>query len=415
MHVNIRHFAAISAVARERSVQRAAECVHLAQPTISQAILKIEQTLAVQLFHRTGSGMLPTNACLEFAERIDRGMAFLARADAAIAGRRLPDQSASHDAPISNRATYSQLQALMAVVKFSSYTAAAASIGVKIPTLHKAVKELEETAQVELLKRRGRSVEPTELARTISQHAGVALAEFSYAHEELSELSGDRINQLAIGSLPLGRSFLIPRAIDVMLAREPSVRISLDNASYVEQLAALRNGDLDMIFGALRYPCPSNDVLQEALFTDSLSILARTGHPALCRAELDLEFLAGFPWIVPPKSIPTRVHFENFFLGKIGRVPSSIIECSSPVAVREMLLGADRLSFMSKRQLSREIAEGRLMAVVEDIAGTEREIGLTTRKDWKPTRVRAAFIDILREVARENYQVINQVVPVDTA
>ena len=403
MHVNIRHFAAISAVARERSIQRAAARVHLAQPTISQAILKIEETLTVRLFHRTGSGMLPTDACLEFAERIDRGMAFLARADAAIAGRRRPTHLLRHDAPISNRATFSQLQALMAVVKFGSYTAAAASIGVKIPTLHKAVKEIEGSAQVELFKRRGRSVEPTELASTISQHAGLALAEFSYAHEELSELSGRRVNQLAIGSLPLGRSFLIPRAIGAMLAREPGVRISLNDASYLEQLVALRNGDLDMIFGALRYPCPANDVLQEAFFIDSLSIIARAGHPALCGAGMDLEFLADLPWIVPPKTIPTRVHFENFFLGKIGRVPRSIIECSSPVAVREMLLGADRLCMMSKRQLSREIADGRLMVLVEDIPGTEREIGLTTRKDWKPTRVRAAFIEILREVTRENY------------
>ena len=107
-------------------------------------------------------------------------------------------------------------------------------------------------------------------------------------------------------------------------------------------------------------------------------------------------------WIVPPRQTPTRVQFEGFFLERIGRLPEQILECSSPVAAREMLLGGQRLSMMSKQQVHRELTDGRLLNLLADIPGTEREIGLTIRKDWKPTRVRAAFIEKLKEVIHEN-------------
>lgn len=62
----------LRAVVRTGSVTRAAEAVHVAQPSVSKQIKLLEREVGVPLFHRVGRRVLPTEAGLLLAACADR-------------------------------------------------------------------------------------------------------------------------------------------------------------------------------------------------------------------------------------------------------------------------------------------------------------------------------------------------------
>ncbi|MBC7414835.1 MAG: LysR family transcriptional regulator, partial [Herminiimonas sp.] len=76
--MDIVHLRAFAAVAREGNLTRAAQRLHLTQPAVSLQIKSLQQSLDLQLFMRTPSGMVLTDdgaKLLPFAERILDAMA----------------------------------------------------------------------------------------------------------------------------------------------------------------------------------------------------------------------------------------------------------------------------------------------------------------------------------------------------
>jgi len=64
------------------------------------------------------------------------------------------------------------------------------------------------------------------------------------------------------------------------------------------------------------------------------------------------------------------------------------------------LLESDRLTLISRQQIRREEAQGLVTTLSYDMSSTRRPIGLTTRRDWRPTATQIRFLGLLRESAR---------------
>jgi len=61
MHwLNYHHLLYFWTVAREGSVSRAAESLHLSQPTVSGQLRRLERSLGIRLFKRSGRNLVPT-------------------------------------------------------------------------------------------------------------------------------------------------------------------------------------------------------------------------------------------------------------------------------------------------------------------------------------------------------------------
>lgn len=354
----------------------------MSQSALTQALRKLETTAGSRLFERSGFGVTATAAGQRLVHRSRRA-------------RRLLGEAGLH-----RNVTAAQLRTLAAVVETGGYSTAARRLDVAQPTVHRAAKEVELIAGVELFRRASRGVEPTEAARTLARTAGLVLAEIRQGLEEVRELQGDTASRVAIGCLPLARSEFLPQAVTMLLENCPDARISILDGPYVEQLHALRYGEIDWLIGALRDPPPVRDVRQEALFSEPLAVVVRPGHPLLGSERPSVYEMARLEWVAPRTLAPTRRFFDSFFKQGGTGVAPRVIECSSLIATRGLLQRSDRAAMLSPMQVREDVMAGELAILVDSIPGSSRWIGTTTRDNWEPTTVQARFGEILRSLAR---------------
>ena len=400
---NLRHLSVLCAVAQLGSVSAAARAAHLSQPAVTQAIAALEQEFDRPLFARTAQGMEPTEAGRLCAERVARVLQRIAEAIAAAAPQARGAVEALHG--ITSR----QLQALVAVVEAGGFGAAARARDTTRATLHRAARELERRIGAPLFETTSHGLRPTREALRLCRQLQLAIAELAQARAEVAALGGTERGATVIGAMPLGRSFIVPEAILRFAARRPSHQISILDGPYDSLLDALRRGRADVLVGALRESIPA-DVIQELLFEDPLAIIVRRDHPLAGMSGRrgsgrslhapPVAALARFAWIAPRPGSPLRRHFERLFRGATEQPSVAPIECNSLVAARALLLRSDRAMLLSAQQAHHELAAGELIALPHPAGRVVREIGLTLRRDWRPTAAQAELIEMLRLVAR---------------
>lgn len=387
--LNLRHLKALSLVARLGSTHQAAREMGLSQPAISQALKQVEAAFGTPLFRRASTGMRPTAEGGLVTLRIGRLFAALEemrrRAQAARRGR--PGQRLDHVV------TMTHLRTVRAVADARGLSAAARTLGLKAPNVHRAVRELETLVGARLFDRLHNGVEPTPLGAEVARLAGLALREIRAAHEDLDEARGRATGKVVIGAQPLARTDLLPAAIGAFCTRVPTAGVELVEGSYEILVEALRRGELDIMLGALRQEPGESDLQETPLVSDSLSILARAGHPLAGRSDVTIAELARYPWVIPRPGAPTRTHFDKLFEG--FALPG-LVESSSLVMIRALLAASDRLTLLSRRRILYEEEQGLLAALPIPLPFTERDVGITTRANWYPTRLQRAFLAILK-------------------
>jgi DNA-binding transcriptional LysR family regulator len=383
---NLRHLRAFLAVAAHRSVTRAAEDCRLSQPAVTQGLAKLERALGTPLFRRTPQGLFPTPIGLLFERRVARAFAHLDAATEATAPR------------LQLTATAPQLRALIALRDAESYTIAARRLGVAQPTVHRAVKELEQDAPRPLFERTSHGTQATRAGATLADAARLTFAELDQAWTAAAEAQGREVGKIVAGALPLSRSCLLPQAIAAFRRARPRLPVHIRDGAYAELLAGLRRGEIDFIVGALRDPAPAEDVEQTRLFDDALAIVARPGHPALDEAAQDLGALAAYPWVVPAPGSPARTMLELALTARGVAWPASMVETGSLIVMRELLGLSDHLGCVSRLQAEAEIARGLMARIPVVLPETARPIGLATRRGWEPTAAQAEFLAALRAV-----------------
>ena len=404
-NLNLRHLRAFSHVGAQNSISRAADAVHLSQPAVTQAIAKLETRLGVLLFDRTGNGLFLTTAGDIFLARVNRALAIItegARLASKIGRTKTATKNLHGFGKFDQLVTTAQLGSLLAVAGAGNFSLAARNSGVSQPSLHRTARDLERLSRLTLFRKSSTGIELTPAATTLSRYVSLSFSELDQGLEEIENWRGTDTGRIVIGTMPLARTYLLPHAINALLETRPAVNVSVIDGPYGDLLQGLRQGDTDILIGALRDPLPVNDVMQEELFSDTLAIVGRARHPLTTASTLDLADLARYPWIVPRGDTPTRAHFDTLFptTNSDTALPRPVIETSSLVLIRGLLMGSDRLTVLSAHQMRHEEDQGLLARLPFDMPDTRRKIGVTFRRNWHPTKTQSLFLSLLRDAAK---------------
>jgi LysR family transcriptional regulator, regulator for genes of the gallate degradation pathway len=392
---NLRHIRLLTHALRLNSLSRAADTVGISQPAASQAISGLENHFGGQLFERRANGVFATQRGRLVVARATRVMELLRQAAAKLARQAAPRRAAAPEL-IETHVTIAHLRALAAFGQSGGFSAAARQLGQAEPSVQRAARELERVCAAPLFEGRPQAVRLTPAGQALAGSAGLALKELESALQEVAELDGRFDGHVVIGVLPLMRTRIVPRALAAWCRRRPGASIEILDGPYDALIHRLGMGGIDMVVGALR-ESPPRGFVQETLFEDGLAIAARAGHPLLAMEEVSRGDLAAYPWVLPRQGTPTRAIFDCFAaeagLADAGR---GLIETSSLVAIRGILMETDRLTILSPRQIVYERETGLLDIIPVELPHTERPIGVTTRQGWKPTILQREFLEALR-------------------
>jgi LysR family transcriptional regulator, regulator for genes of the gallate degradation pathway len=375
-NLNLRHLGALASIARLGSISAAADAINLTQPAITQGLARLETQLGQPLFERRANGMAASLAAQLLAPRIERALAHIA----------------------SPRVTMAQMRALIMLADSGSYAGASVATGLAQPSLHRAIGDLSLALKRVLVERRGKGITLTDQGKRTVRGFRLARAELESGLTELASLQGVETGRITIGAMPLSRARLLPSAVTAFYRQYPDVRINIIEGSFQELIEPLRDGDLDLIIGALREPSPGEDVMQHPLFVDRPVVLGRVKHP-LGDAFASIADLARYPWIVPAPGTPLRVQWEKMFTDAGLPPPHVPIECGSVITIRQILLDSDFLTLLSLDQVAVELEAGWLTKIADTPEDQTRTIGITTRNGWRPTGMQKAFVQHLDTVS----------------
>ncbi len=393
---NLRHLRAFREVARANSVSLAAKTVYLSQPAITQAIAKLEEMVDAPLFERRNDGMYPTEPGDLFRIRVDRALDHIetgAREALRVGARKGARGFSNFDQLL----TAAQLRAIASIARAGNFSLAARAAGVSQPALHRAARDLERLAGVTFFLKTGQGIALTRAAEALARHARLAFSELEQGFEEIAMWRGHEEAVIMVGTMPLPRSFLLPSAMLSLMRDSPEVRVSVVDGPYDDLLNGLRQGDVDMLIGAMRDPVPIDDVVQEPLFEDPVAVVARAGHPLARKRRVSVADLADYAWILPRRGAPSRELFEKAFADVEGLNLKGLIEASSLILIREILNSCDRLTFISAHQIRHEQSLGLLAVLDTELPTVSRPIGVTVRRDWRPTATQQKFLQFLRK------------------
>lgn len=400
------HLRVFATVASELSIAKAAEIVCRTPSAVSRQVLELEEHFGVALLERSRRGVLLTahgKALFERSRRIESLV------------RQAADDYASVQSITAGRAwnalagiMYSarKLALLVHLARMLSISASAEQLGMSQPGVSMALSRIETVLGCTLFERTASGLTPSRLAERLVLAARLVLSELRHLEADVSGASGDIAGSVVIGTGLIGRIFVVPNAVAAIVDRYPRVRMSIIDEPYRNLLEKLRGGDVDFVFSSLEPSALVPEFSVEQIFSDSVGVFARSGHPLAGRRGVELAELPSYRWILPRPEVYARQMLEAKFREARLPAPVAAVETSDLVVIRQLLSVSDLVTIGSPHQLLFEIRAGSVVKLDVHLEGSSRFVGVTTRKDALLSGAGREVLDAVRVQAHSSAQLM---------
>ncbi|MFM9925316.1 LysR substrate-binding domain-containing protein [Variovorax sp. H27-G14] len=311
------------------------------------------------------------------------------------------------------------LRCFVAVAQERHLARAAERLALSQPAVSKTLVELETivgTRLVERSKAGRRGVQGlTAAGEQLLAHALRVLEALDASAQAVAPAAGGRIERLRIGALPSVAPALLPVALARLREGWPQVQIVVKSAANAALLDELRAGELDLVVGRMSDPRLMGGLSFELLHTEPLVFAVRAGHPlavptamgsngtrgARAAQGASVQAVLGYPLVVYGEGTIPRHNTESFLSARGLALPANALQTLDVAVARALVAVSDAVWITPLGAARGELADGRLLRLRIDTAGTEESVGLLQRSEAAPSALRVAMAALLREAAKE--------------
>jgi len=186
------------------------------------------------------------------------------------------------------------------VARERNFTRAAERLHIAQPPLSRQIQQLEDELGVTLIERGSRPLRLTDAGRLLYEQAAQVLErveEMKAIAQRLREVGRSHVR---IGFVPSTLYGRLPELIRRYRAVRPGVELTLLELTTLEQIAALKEGRIDVGYGRIPFDDPA--IERMLLRNERLTAALPSAHSLARAKRLRLDDLAGEPLVVYPKA-----------------------------------------------------------------------------------------------------------------
>jgi DNA-binding transcriptional LysR family regulator len=198
------------------------------------------------------------------------------------------------------------LRYFVAVADALHFGEAAAKLHIAQPSLSHQIQQLETELQTTLLRRTKRHVELTEAGRLFLNEARDIVARTDRAAVVARRVGSSDVPRLRVGVGYCMDQADIAAAVGLYNVKHPDVQVELKTMSVPAQIAALRDGRLDV--GFVRPPITDPALRSEVIVREPLVVALPPTYRLVRRSRIPLPALANEPFVLPPRDAVPVFH-----------------------------------------------------------------------------------------------------------
>jgi DNA-binding transcriptional LysR family regulator len=245
-----------------------------------------------------------------------------------------------------------QLRYFVTVANERNFTRAAEKLNIAQPPLSRQVQQLEASLGTVLIERGTRPLRLTALGHLFYEHASQVLSRVAEVRQMMARATRTENRRYVIGFVASTIYARLPVLIRQFRQLAPDVELSLVEIGSLEQIAALKDGKIDVGFGRIRFD--DDRVVRTILREEKLVVAVPVAHPfTLSRGPIALSDIASRPIILYPRAprpsyadqvlslfrdhglAPTVAHEARELQIAIGMVAAEEGLCIVPESVRQ--------------------------------------------------------------------------------
>jgi len=223
-----------------------------------------------------------------------------------------------------------RLRYFIVVAAERSFTRAARVLNIAQPPLSKRIQELEEEFGVPLFDREARPLALTPAGRLLYDQSIQVIQKLDQMSSTMKQFITAERQRFVIGLVPSGFHAHLPAIIRHYRTLTPDIELSLSEMTSLEQVAALKDGRIDVGFS--RFRIEDSSIQREVLREEPMLAALPAEHP-LAREEgtLELVQLAALPIIIyPARPRPSYADHILSLFRDAGVALSNVIEVVDP-------------------------------------------------------------------------------------
>jgi DNA-binding transcriptional LysR family regulator len=226
-----------------------------------------------------------------------------------------------------------RVRTLLAVADLGSFAAAAKALHLAPPTVTLHVAQLEARLGARLLHRAPAGVTPTSAGSLLIDKARRLLAEADDLLQTVQAKIAARGGRVRLGASTGALAHLLPRALEVLAARQPQIDVQVAVVTSEEALVRLAAGTLDIGIVALSQPAPRGLRIQAWRRDPVLAFIPTQWSPP---RHVTPAWLAARPLIANDRS--TRLsHQTAGWFAAAGERPQARIELNYNDAMKSLV------------------------------------------------------------------------------
>lgn len=294
--------------------------------------------------------------------------------------------------------TIIQLEYLLAVANYGSFSAAAEKCFVTQPSLSMQVKNLEEELGIVLLDRTRKPVVPTNAGEAVLRQARETVKAFEAIREIVANLKNDVSGTLRLGIIPTIAPYLLHRLIPDFTKKYPKVDLMIREMKSRDIIHALRH---DMLDAAIMSGGTIPDDIQEAdLFNDRFFVYVSPDHPLRQRNNIRIEDIDPRRMLLLSEGNCLRDQILELCLPRKNTTRQYAFDCNS-IETLMRIVDSTPNSFTVVPEMVTEFIEEPHRSQLKTLAkgAVSRKISIAVRRTYAKSSLIAALKESILTVA----------------